>query len=169
MKVLKGYGESPPPFKQAKMNAHALFAFIDARKRWEEQQAKLALKESAKAEAAMVRAKNRCTATTLGGTRCRCRADAEGGMCATHRRHGDKKVPEQTLSAEELAAVNEEIRAGSEDYDAFCSSYYNILRELYNVAGDEMAEEFIRFKTLGRGAYNEFHAKKFPTFRDHIE
>lgn len=145
------------------------FAFIDARKRWEEQQAKLALKEAAKAEAAIVRSKKRCTATTTAGTRCRCQADAEGGMCATHRRCGDKKAPEPTLTAEELAAVKEEIRTESEDYENFCRSYYNILRELYNIAGDEMGEEFIRFKTLGRGGYNDFHTKKFPKFREHIE
>jgi hypothetical protein len=151
------------------MNCHAFFAFIDARKRWEERQAKLALKEAAKTEAAMTRAKKRCTATTAAGTRCRCHADVEGGMCATHRRHGDKKAPEPTLTAEELAAVKEEIRTESEDYDQFCRSYYNILRELYNVAGDEMAEEFIRYKTLGRGAFNAFHVKTFPKFREHIE
>lgn len=141
------------------------FAFIDARKRWEEQQAKLALKEAAKAEAAMVRAKKRCSATTLAGTRCRCHADVEGGMCATHRRCGQRsieKAPEPTLTTEELATE-------SEDYDKFCQSYYNILRELYNVAGDEMADEFIRFKTLGRAGYNAFHARAFPKFRDHIE
>jgi hypothetical protein len=151
------------------MNCHALFALIDARKRWEEQQTKLALKEAAKAEAAMVRAKKRCSATTAAGTRCRCHADAEGGMCATHRRHGDRKTPEPTLTTEELAAVNEEIRTESEDYQQFCRSYYNILRELYNVAGAEMAEEFIRFKTLGRGRFSDFHTKKFSKFREHIE
>lgn len=50
------------------MNAHALFAFIDARKRWDEQQAKKALKAAAAADAAAEREKKRCTATTKAGS-----------------------------------------------------------------------------------------------------
>jgi hypothetical protein len=69
------------------MNCHALFAFIDARKRWDEQQAKKAMKAAAAEEAAREREKKRCTAATKSGSRCRCTANGEDGLCATHRKH----------------------------------------------------------------------------------
>ncbi len=73
------------------MNCHALFAFIDARKRYDEQQAKKALKAAAAAEAAAEaatqREKKQCTAATKSGSRCRCTSNGEDGLCATHRKH----------------------------------------------------------------------------------
>lgn len=133
------------------MNCHAFFAFIDARRRWEEQQIPAPAP-------ALLEKSVRCCATTNAGKRCRMKTSAADNLCALHRAHGDKKKP--TLPPKQKE---------SEDYDKFCRSYSNILRELYNVAGDEMADEFIRFKTLGRGRYNEFHARAFPKFRNHIE
>jgi hypothetical protein len=180
LKVLKGYVGSPP-FNQAKMHCHAFFAFIDARRRWEEQQiltpapaplaatAPLAVDASAPAPApaplavdapAPLEKSVRCCATTNAGKRCRTKTIAADGLCTMHRTHGDKK--------KEAPMSHRRGSRESDDYDAFCRSYYDILRELYNVAGDEMEEEFIRFTTLGRGAYNAFHAKNFPEFRKHI-
>ena len=75
------------------MNCHALFAFIDARKRWDEQQAKKALKAAAAADAAAEREKKRCTATTKAGSQCRCSANRDDGLCATHRK---QKAPIQS-------------------------------------------------------------------------
>ncbi len=109
----------------------------------------------------------RCCATTNAGKRCRTKTTAADGLCASHRTHGKKAAP-PTLTPMALALVRNEIRDESDDYKAFFRAYYDILRELYNVAGDEMGEEFIRFKTIGRGAYNSYHAKKFPQFREHI-
>jgi hypothetical protein len=97
----------------------------------------------------------RCSATTNAGKRCRCRTTAENGLCATHAHVAVALVPMKKKS--------------SANYDKFCRSYYNILRELYNVAGDEMEDEFVRFKTLGRAGYNAFHSANFPTFCNHIE
>ena len=59
----------------------------------------------------------------------------------------------------------QEVRDESETFLAFAREYYPLLRELYNVAGAEMAEQYIDFKRLGRGAYNDKHSKAYPNFR----
>ena len=98
----------------------------------------------------------RCSATTTGGKRCRCSA-GEDGLCASHRAHGDKKLPPPRLGAKDAG------------YAKFCRSYYDILRELYNVAGEEMQEEYIRYRTIGRAAFNDLHSKRYSGFRSRIE
>lgn len=110
----------------------------------------------------------RCSGTTLSGKRCRNKAGTDS-LCPPHREHGDKKQTPSVLTPEGLAAVHQEIRTDSDAYNAFCRSYYNILRELYNVAGEEMADEYIRFKTLGRAKFNAFHKKAYPSFLQFIE
>jgi hypothetical protein len=93
------------------------------------------------------------------------------GICSSHRTHGDKKPPPSTLSKDQLRAIQAEFLSESENtgYAKFCHRYYTILREMYNVAGEEMQEQYIQYRTMGRSAFNALHSKKYSGFRSEIE
>lgn len=107
---------------------------------------------------------------TTSGKRCRCRA-GDDGLCAPHRDHGDKKQAPPTLSAEERAAIDAEfLREVAETcYAKFCRSYYDILRELYNVSEEGMEDEYIQYLTIGRTAFNALHSKTYTGFCSRIQ
>lgn len=111
----------------------------------------------------------RCSATTLSGKRCRCSA-GDDGLCATHRKHGDKKEVVEKFKEERRALMPAPKPAAIEavdderEYNEFGREYYNVLRELYNVAGAEMREEFESYKSMGREAYDAMHTSFNPRF-----
>lgn len=72
------------------MNCHAFFHFAEARKRFDEQQAKKAVKAAVVGglQPPPERKKKRCTAITKARTRCRCASNGEDHLCATHRACG---------------------------------------------------------------------------------
>ena len=58
--------------------------------------------------------------------------------------------------AENALLVKEKEDAKKEqEFEAFCSEYYDILRSHWNVAGAEMDDEFKQYKKMGWVAYNK--------------
>lgn len=109
----------------------------------------------------------RCTAVTSSGKRCRCNAAAGSERCANHASAQTYGV--RTPSAEELALYRAEIEREDAEYKSFYRAYYNTLREFYNVAGAEMQDEYVSYRTYGLSNYNKMHEKQYKGFLEMVK
>jgi hypothetical protein len=88
---------------------------------------------------------------------------APSDMEAEYREY--RRVGRRAYDAYYSRSASASAVAATRPFDAFCQRYYETLRELYNVAGDEMEDEFAVYRRLGRKAYEADHMRRHPGFR----
>lgn len=85
----------------------------------------------------------------------------EQQLADAKKRIADLEASEAALKTEveqlkqEIQKMNDE-----EEYEEFCREYYDVLRSHWNVAGEEMHEEFERYKKMGESAYKKILKKE---------
>jgi hypothetical protein len=104
----------------------------------------------------------RCAAKTSTGRRCKCAAAADSDRCANHATAVTYGSCEMTPADE--AVWRTEATCGDPEFVVFSRAYYNTLRELYNVAGAEMVDEYVSYRCLGLSGYNKMHEKRHKGF-----